>query len=487
MLRSSIWLYVGQWLARLIGFISTLILVRILTPDDFGVVATAMIITSIFHVLSSTGTSEYLLRRETISHVELDTAWSVNIVLQCIVAFLIYFSAEFVANYFDDFRLTAVLHVSAFIPLISSLSNNGMLLFEKNLNYKPMFKVTLFSQIVAFLVKVSMAFYLKSYWAFIIAELIEVTVRVIGTYLSCSFRPNFRFDNWRNQWAFSQWMLAKGFFSTIRYKIDNILIMKFFSSSALGIYTVSKDLATLPAGQIITPMMKPLYVGLSNQLDDHARFTDTVQKSIFTTAMVIFPIAFGISAVSSNLVSVLLGNQWLEAIPIVKMISFILLSGTLGTLFAHVYTVLGRVKESFFLDVIIGGSTIVVFVAAAPFITFHNFALLRVILGVFVTIVTLIYLKRFIPLQLFRILKLLSIPFTSSLVMYVVIDLIPTLNNVLPTLISLIIEVVLGVLIYVSVSLVLLYSVKSYFNEVEFFIKTFVRLPIKTIKQKFNI
>ncbi|MBL4829983.1 MAG: lipopolysaccharide biosynthesis protein [Aliivibrio sp.] len=482
MLQSSIWLYIGQWVGRLIGFVSTLILARILTPDDFGVIASAMIVTNIFFVLSTTGMNEYLLRKKKIIDIELHTAWSINIILQCIVSFSIFFSAELIANFFEDQRLIDVLRISALVPIILSINNIGMLKFEKDLNYKPIFKITLLAQIFAFVTKISLAYYLKSYWAFVIAELVDVSVRVICSYIICSFKPKFKFDNWKDQWRFSQWMLAKGFFSTIRYKIDNILIMKFFSSTALGIYTVSKDLATLPAGQIITPMMKPLYVGLSNELDNLSVFTDKVQKSIFATAMIIFPIAFGISAVSSNLVNVLLGQQWLQATPIVETISFILLSGTLGTLLAHIYTILGRVKESFILDVIVGGATIIVFIAAAPFITFYNFALLRVIFGIFVTLATFIYLKKFIPLNLIKISILLSLPLFSSLIMYFLITLFPDSNILLTQSYALILQIISGVLIYSTVSLFLIYLTKNRFNEVEFFFKTFVQLPVSKLK-----
>jgi len=361
-LKNSIWLYIGQWINRLIGFISTIILARILTPDDFGIVASISIVTAVFHVISATGAKKYLLRKKFISDVELNTAWTVEIALKFIIFLGIYLSAKWVSDFFDEPRLLEVLEIASVIPLVRAFANIGMLNFEKEMNYKPGFYLNISTQILAFTIKLTLAIIYESYWAFIIAELIATLFSTMGSYYFSSYRPKFSLNAVKEQWEFSKWVLAKGFFSTIRFKIDNILIAKYFSTPVLGSYTVAKDLATIPAGQIVKPIMEPIYVGLAKDIKSPIKFADKVHKILLSIAIIVMPISIGTMSIADDLTMVVLGEGWQHAIPILEVITLVILSGAINDFCSTSLTVLGKVKAAFMLDVIFGVATITLFV-----------------------------------------------------------------------------------------------------------------------------
>jgi len=477
MLKSSVWIYFSRWFSKLSGLISTLILARILTPDDFGVVASVAIVTSFFYTLSTTGGQQYLLRKKEITPEDLNTTWTIGFIVRTVIAIAIFSTAPLAADFFNDERLADVLRLASLIPILNSLSNIGMMKFQKKMNYKPAFKLGVAVQSTALIVKILLAIIYQNYWVFIIAELISSFVNVLGSYYLSQYRPKFELSNWREQWSFSQWVLAKGIFSNLRYKIDNILITKFFSAESLGLYSVAKDISTIPAGQIIGPITEPLYVGLAEHLNKPASFADKVHKSILAAAMIVFPIAFGVSALAEPIVLVLLGDKWREAIPLVKMMAFILLSGVFISLATKIFNVLGKVKASFYLDIAFGGLTIVMFVVLAKDLSLPELALLRVVIGLFCVLCMYVYLGRVSQISIGKIIILLLPVFTLAISMFIFVNFITGLSLINIVFGQLMLNVVLGVIYYSFLSLILVYVLKKYFSEYEFLWKTFY-LPL---------
>jgi len=484
MLKSFVWLYLGRCLRKFSGLLSTVFLARILTPDDFGIVATAAIVVSIFTTLTSVGPQTYLLRKESISDDDLNTAWSIGIALRLIVFTCVYISAPFAANFFSDERLIGVLRAISIYPLIGSFKNIGMLLYQKNMNYKPGFQLGMIVELTALVSKISFALLLGNYWAFIAAELFSKLVAVIGSYYFHSFRPSLSFKNIKEQWAFSQWVLAKGIFSSIRFKIDNILISKFFPSQALGLYSISKDLATMPAGQVVGPLMQPLYVGFSESIKSPKVLADKAHKAILAAGMIVFPIAFGISALAEPIVFVLLGKKWLEAIPLVEVITFILLSGVFTVIATQLFNVMGKVKASFYIDVFLGIFTISIFVMLGKELSLSDFALLRVCLGLFSVFCMYFFMRMVSNISVVRILLLVFPVLFMAGSMYLFVKYIDSIMLSFVPILRLLLGCIAGVVFYGFCTLFAVSILKKISKEYEFIWKTFYLPIFKIINRK---
>ena len=472
-LKSSFWVYLASWLDKLIGFISTIVLARILVPDDFGIVAVTGIITGLFHVIASVGTEQYLIRKNEISRLDLDTGWTINVIMKSISAISIFLLADIIANYMGDTRLVLVLQIVSLSSLLAGFNNIGMVLYEINYNYRPRFIVRLTSRLISFTVKVALALYLNNYWAFIIAELVEVIVGLIGSFIAHSYRPRFSLSNWKQQWLFSQWILLKSIFVFARFRIDKILLSKYLPLESLGMYTVANDLATLPAGQIIGPVMEPLYVGLSEVHEDNDLFADKVHKALSLLVIVVLPISLGIYVTAENLVYILLGKKWLYSTPLVAVIAFVLIPGVLGDFFTRVMMAMGRVKLIFQIEFVLGLLTISVFVALAESMVLIDFAMLRVILTGINTFLVLIVLTYISSLSIFRIFALFFLPLISAFAMLHAILLINPFISSYSHLIQLIIQVGFGAIIYFYLITSFIYLLRNAVNEYQFIWKTF--------------
>jgi O-antigen/teichoic acid export membrane protein len=474
-LKSSLWQYLFSWIDKLIGFAATIILARILVPDDFGVVATASIITGLFHVISSVGTNQYLLRKETIKTEDLNKGWTINFVMKCISAVGVYFSAEPLAVFIEDERLISVLQFTALSPLLSAFNNIGMVVFEKEYNYKPRFIAGFSSRLFGFIIKIYLAFELHNYWAFVFAEIFEKFIFLVATFSLSKFRPQFSFKGWKEQWMFSQWILLKSIFVFFRFRIDNIFLAKYLPVESLGSYTVAKDVATLPAGQLIEPIMEPLYVGLSSMHSDKKMFLDKVYKSLGLLCMVVLPISLGTFSTSKNLVAVLLGDgeKWQHVSTLVMLLSMILLPAILGDFLTRVMTAMGKVRLIFKFEILLGLVSVGFFLALARDMTVLDFAILRVGLTIFNTFFMLVCLAFLSNISFFRVIGLSVFPLISSLLMVFSIFEINEYLLSFSTLIQLIMQIFFGGGVYFSIITLFVYSARNTVNVYQFIWKTF--------------
>ncbi len=473
LLKSSFWQYLSSWLDKLIGFISTIILARLLVPDDFGVIAAISLVTGLFHVIASVGTDRYLIRKLEINNYDLNTGWTVSIIMKALSGLGIYLLAETISEFMQDSRLILALQVVSISQMLAGFSNIGMVLYEKEFKYRPQFIVKLISRLIAFVFKISFAIYFHSYWAFIFADLIENTTYVIGTFIAHPYRPRLSLANWKQQWLFSQWVLFKSIFVFLRFRIDTILLSKYLPLEALGTYTISKELATLPSGEIIDPVLRPLYVGLSEIHENPTAFADKIHKALCVLFLIVTPISLGIYVTADNLVYVMLGEQWQSAAPLVMTLSFMLLPGSLSTFFTQALTAMGNVKLIFQFELIFGIIMIVAFIVLAEGMQVDDFAFLRVVIISLNTLLELIMLTQLSHLSFFRICGLMCMPIFSAVTMVYAIIAVSFYITEFKPLIQLLIQVSMGVFIYLWLISSFIYLMRNSFKEYQFVWKTF--------------
>jgi len=372
-----------------------------------------------------------------------------------------------------DDRLTLVLQIVSISSLLTGFNNIGLVLYQKEFNYQPNFYISVISRVVGFVVKIVLALYFQNYWAFIVAEILEVFIFLIGSFIVHPYRPHFSLANWKQQWLFSQWILLKSIFVFLRFRIDNILISHYLAIEELGKYTIAKDLAILPAEQIISPVMQPLYVGLSEDQGNESLFAARVHKCIALLFIVIIPISFGIYATADNLVYVLLGEKWLDTVPLVMVISWTLIPSVLGDLFTRVMTVKGRVKLIFQIEFFLGLLTIGTFLFFAEEMRLLDFAKLRVVMIMFNTLIVLVTVIQISKLSLMKVVGLSCLPFIASIAMlYQLLMINPILDNY-DNVIQIVIQIFTGITIYICLMTSFIYLLRNKVKEYLFIWKIF--------------
>jgi len=377
--KGSLTLLLLRLIQRGIGVISLLILARLLTPDDFGIVAIATLIVYFFDAISSAGSLEYIIQKDNPSTDDLNTAWTINIISKSIVWFLFVISVPWISEYFEKENLENALYITSLILLISATENSGMYLFRKQLNFKPMFKLTVLQKVASFTTVITLALIYQSYWAMIWGNVVARLVQSVGTYLLHDFRPKLSLKKFEAQWSFSKWVMLKSALGYSRTQFDTFLISKFFGFGSIGGYELMKNLSSMPATEIIKPATEPLLASFSQVKNDEQRLRYQVSISLIIILLTITPLAYFIFLFSMPIITVFLGEQWIEYASILSALTILLATYSFSSILNHLGIALSKVKVLFYYDSL---TFLIIAIALGVFASnsIEDFALLRAVL-----------------------------------------------------------------------------------------------------------
>lgn len=401
----------SRFVQRSLGLVSTLVLARILVPDDFAIVAISAIFLHLFLVFSNTGSEHYICQKSDVSLSDLNTAWTLDLIMRLGLFVLFFFSSPFIADFYDNPVLTDVLRVSSIVLILQGLISPGILLLKRQLKYKKIFLLEVVNKVASFCVVMIIVYFDPSYWAIIFGDVAAALIGLIGSYVITQHRPVFSFKNIKSQWNFSKWVLGKGFIGYTRANIDTMLISKMFPVTELGQYHVIKGITTLPATDIINPAVQPLLAAFSQFKNKKDELSKKFSLSLFIVLMMISPIASFMYLYPSHVIQVLLGDQWVSASVILSNLSLMLFAMTIGNIVMNCCIALGKVKALFWYDVI---SLIAVssFLISFSGYSIGLFALARSCLEVVIVIALTAYLSTIIKIDI----KILGIMFISILI-----------------------------------------------------------------------
>jgi lipopolysaccharide exporter len=407
LLKSSSILLCMKFFQRGLGLISTLILARLLTPEDFGIVAIATLIVYFFEILAFAGKEQYLIQKNDVTNSDLNTAWTIDIILKLLLFLCFLVSIEFVVEYYDKPMLEDVLYAIALLLPITALHNPGVILYKKEFNYGPLFRISVIQKVITFILTVSIAFYIKNYWAMIIGILISEISFVIGTYWIHNFRPRLSIKNFKEQWSFSKWILLKGILGYLRSQIDTILVSRLFEFNAIGGYNMMKNLSSMAGSDIIAPATEPLLASFSKVKNNPNELRYQFRFSFLLITAFTFPLSVYVWCFSDIIIDVLLGNKWSEYAEILSAMAVLLFSFSLGVLIQHICITLKKVKTLFFYDLI----SLIVTLSILLLLSHENlyyFALLRGGIAILLTAFMFLFVFNYLGTSIYSIIKLIT-------------------------------------------------------------------------------
>ncbi|MCF4007805.1 oligosaccharide flippase family protein [Rheinheimera sp. UJ63] len=361
LLKGAAWSVGLAWLSRFIGLFSVIIVARILTPEDYGIVAIAMIVMHFIQNLSSAGTSQYLIQKTNLDADDIRTSWTLLILFRAFYCAALFLASGQLSIYFNEPRLEPVFQVLSIVPMFDAVKNIGLFLEEKKINYRPVFMLGLSRKVIGFAVSVTLALNGFNYWSLIYGEVIGCVVFALCSYIYLPVERNYlkpTLVNVKFQFSFYSWSFLQVFIGFTKSKIDGLLMAKYVGSSGMGEYHLSSSLADMPSNELATPITRPLYAGLAQHESDSPQQIQLAYKSLAAMSLIVFFLSLLLASTSEEIVSILLGEKW-SAIPaVVSILSTAYALYASGTILQRLLTVQAKVKLVFYLDCI---SFIVIF------------------------------------------------------------------------------------------------------------------------------
>lgn len=297
------------------SFLTSIVLARLLTPDDYGIIGIIAIFTTICGVLINAGFSTALIRKNDCTEADYNTVFFVNLVLSISLYFVIYFCASPISVFFERTELVSLIRVSSLSMIIGAVSIVPVTRLTKQIDFRSQTKVTVSSAIVGGVIGISMAYMGFGVWSLVFSGLISSIVRTILLLIYNKWFPVFCFsvDSFHSLFGFGWKMMASGILDSVWKQLYQVVVGKFYTPAALGQYTRATGFSQLFSSNLSSVVQRVTYPVLSSLQDDKSRMVSAYQRLIKSTMFVTAISMFFLGAISEPLLYCLIGPQWHDA------------------------------------------------------------------------------------------------------------------------------------------------------------------------------
>lgn len=320
--KGTVWTVLMRMSIRFLGIISIIILARLLLPEDYGLVAKAVLIGGFLELMTQFGFGAALIKNQNATKEDYDTVWTLSIIRSVVIGLTLVLTASIIADYFDDARIEALIYCYAFANTIMGFNNVGVIDFQKNMEFNKDFKISLLKKTSSFCTTISIAFIWESYWAFPIGVLMGNIVGLIASFQMSAFKPRLSLSSFHSIFNFSKWIFFYEMVSAISTKLDTFLLSKFSSAEELGLYTISYEVAGMPSTEVAMPVARASLPGLSKLSSSKDEFKGMYVNIISSVLFLAIPASAGLSVLANDITLVLLGDNWIKAVPLISILSF---------------------------------------------------------------------------------------------------------------------------------------------------------------------
>jgi lipopolysaccharide exporter len=336
------WMLAFKLTERSLGLVSTIFLVRLLAPADFGVMAMAMSLIAILELLKSFSFDVALIQRQDVRREHLDTAWSFNLIFGVLVSLLMVALAKSAAAYYAEPHLEAVTYALAVGWFIQSFENIGPIAFRRDLKFRSEYRFLVAKKVATVMVTLPLAYWLQSYWALVVGVVAGKGLSVLISYVMHPHRPRLSVAAAADLLGISGWLLINNILYFLNERLTDFAVGRIAGARALGLYNISFEIANMPTSEIVAPINRAMLPGYSKIARERGDLGRTYLDTVGLTALFSMPAGLGVAALAAPLVTILLGAQWLPAIPLIAVLGVYGAIVSVGTNISSALLALGR-------------------------------------------------------------------------------------------------------------------------------------------------
>lgn len=344
LIQGSGWAIAIRWGAKFLGIINLAICARILTPADYGLVNMAMVVIGLSQVLVEFGLDASLIRNQKASSEHYDTAWSLKIIQTVLISAVIFIGAPIAAHVYADARVMPIMFAVGTAGLIGGFQNIYVVNFRKDLDFRRDFLYSFIPRLASFAVSITAVLLMRTYWGLVLGICAGEIARMLCSYSLAKRRAKWSLHHWREMTAFSFWYLLDGFAQYSVNHLDRAFIGAAGGSTQAGLYGVGREVAALPSTELVLPIGRALMPTLAKLNADPERQIAAIQKAITGVSLIAVPLTVGFALVADEFVRILFGTKWLDAVPLVAILSLSAMTAGFRSTAQHVLVVLGHIR-----------------------------------------------------------------------------------------------------------------------------------------------
>ncbi len=318
MVRGASWAVAMNWVMRGIGLINTIVLARLLLPEDFGLVAMASLLYGFLDTFFDLGTGTHLIRQPHPSREHCDTAWTIGILRGLAVALMLIALAPLAARYFSEPRVVALCYFVALNSAINGAANIGVVLLRKELNFSRDFAYMVYTRLFTFFATVALGFTLRSYWALVFGQLAGSLFALGLSFWVHPYRPRLSLAKAREYIKFSAVIVPMNIVFYFNQRADVLVVGRIASTTMLGVYNVASELSLTLTHNLMLQVNRGLYPTYSTLAHDLPQLRAAYLNSLSGLGIVSMALGLGVFAVSEDFVLAVLGQKWKDVIVLLQ-------------------------------------------------------------------------------------------------------------------------------------------------------------------------
>ena len=452
-LSGLIWQFAERCGAQSIQFVVSIILARLLTPADYGLIGLITVFITISAVFAQSGLGDALVQRIRIDNEEFSTVFYFSLVFSFILYGILFFVAPIIANFYNEPTLVNVVRVLGLTVIIGAVNSVQRAYVQKTMQFKRFFWSTLFGTIVSAFIGIYMAYKGCGVWSLVAQQMTNQIIDTLILWFTVRWRPilAFSLSKARRLFSFGWKILCSTLIDTIYNNIYSLIIGKFYSSSDLGYYNRGDQFPALIINNVNAAISGVMYPAMSNVQNEKSRLKSMLCRAIKTGTLVSFPVMAIMAAVAKPLTTIFLTEKWLPAVPFIQFCCFIYALWPINSIHLQAIKALGRSDILLRIEILKKISGFVILVITIPFGVYAMiigkcvFTLLCVLLNV-------PSLKKLLGYSYWEQIKDILPPFVISVFTIIVVMFVPMFN--LNNWSTMIIQIALGLTVYVGVALI---------------------------------
>lgn len=451
--KGTIWSMVERLSVQGVSFVVMVIMARILTPTDYGLVGMLTIFIAISQSLIDSGFSQALIRKQNRSQVDCSTVFYFNIVVGVVIYILLYICAPLIARFYEEPILSSITRLISLSVVINSFVVVQRALLTECLDFKTQAKASLSASVISGVVGILMAKYGFGVWSIVVYQLINLSVNVGLLWILSRWRPSLQFSwpSFIEMFGFGSKLAVSGIIDTIYKNLYLIVIGKIFKAADLGYYTRAQLFADFPSSNFTGIIQRVTFPVLCSIQDDDERLCGVYRRFLKLSAFVIFPLMMGLVAVAHPLVVLLLKEQWDFTAVLLQILCFSMMWYPIHSINLNLLQVKGRSDLFLKLEIykkLIGVGILCVTIPMGLI----AMCIGSVISSVIALVINTYYTGRLIGLGFIKQMKDLFPSIAYSFSMLAVVYCVTEFFN--DNLYKVIVGVVVGILYYIFISII---------------------------------
>ena len=316
------WSAADSFLGQGVSFLVGIVLARLLSPSEYGLIGIVTIFTTILTGFVDSGFSSALIRKKDISTDDYNTMFLTNMVMSVLMFVILFFCAPLIADFFEREELTLLTRVMGVILIIQALSIVQNTYLTKKIDFKTKTKASLIAAVISGMAGITTALLDFGVWALVIQKIIYEIVNTCCLWIFNRYIPQLKFykENFGYMWGFGWKMMLSGFLDRLWAQLYQTVVGKCYSPETLGQYTRSKQYAQIFSQNFTSIIQRVTYPVLAETQDDNSRMVAAYRKIIKITMFVTAVCMISLGAISEPLIYSLIGEQWQEAAKFLPLI-----------------------------------------------------------------------------------------------------------------------------------------------------------------------